>query len=124
MKEKFEVVPIVSEPIGNGVVGFRNHLVCEEHVNDSVNVLLRDVLLKDRRNMLRQGLELSRPRLFVGFAQNFNHPLVVRVVHGRGLWIEFKQAVYTLAPEADLVQLAQKGIKALVFRQNDAMDLP
>ena len=35
-----------SESIGNGVVGLRDHLVCEEHVNDAIDVLLRNVLLE------------------------------------------------------------------------------
>ena len=73
--------------------------------------------------MLRQRFEPSGPRFLVGLFEKFNYPLVIGVIHRRGFWIEFKQAVYALALEADLVQLAQKGIKTLVFRQNDAMVL-
>ena len=34
------------ELIGDGVVGFRNHFVCKENVNDSINIALRYVFLK------------------------------------------------------------------------------
>ena len=36
----------VSEAIGDGVIGFRDQFICKEHVNDAIDVLLRDVVLK------------------------------------------------------------------------------
>ena len=78
----------VLEPIGNDVVGFGDHLVCEEHINDAVNILLRNILLEDRRDVLRQRLEFSRSRLLLRFSQHFNYLFIARVVHGRELRVE------------------------------------
>jgi hypothetical protein len=43
----------VSEGIGNRIVGFGDHIVGKQQVDDAVDILLRDVLLEDRRNVLQ-----------------------------------------------------------------------
>jgi hypothetical protein len=35
----------ILESIRDGVVGLEDHLVCEEHINDAINIRLSDVLL-------------------------------------------------------------------------------
>ena len=104
------------EVAGNRVLAFRSHLIGKSDVDNPVDIRLRDVLWEHRRDMVRKRRPLPWTRILFGFAEQFEDPLVVRLLVGGGLRFEFKQAVDMLARQSVLFRMLEQGVEAFVLR--------